>query len=205
MEKDGDRKELPTMESLSSTEIRIVEAAISNFVRYGVKKTTMADIAKEAEVSRQTLYAAFGAKDDLIIASILYISRNSLIAVRKKLADCKTLGEQLDAYFAQTIIKSFHLLESSHDAEDLVSGHNKAGRRAIEQSHLWHRAFIADILIPHAIAIGKTHQTPAELAHFIVAVVMSLKYEAKTRAELDKLLYALKVSVLMTTGQMDRP
>ena len=195
---------LPTMESLSETEIRIVEAAISNFVRFGVKKTTMADIAKKAEVSRQTLYASFGAKDDLIIASILFLSRSNLKAVRRKLVDCKTLGEQLDVYFAETIIKSFHLLESSHDAEDLVSGHNRAGKSAIEQSHQWHREFMADLLIPHAIFIGKTDQTPAELAHFIVAVAMRFKYEAKSREELDTLLKTLKVSILLITGQDEK-
>lgn len=203
MRKNTETANLPSMEALSETESRIIDAAISNFVRYGVKKTTMADIAREAEVSRQTLYASFGAKDDLIVASILYISRNNLNAVRRKLVDCKTLAEQLDAYFGETVIKAFHLLQSSHDAEDLVSGHNKAGKGAIEQSHLWHRDFIADLLIPHAIAIGKTDQTPAELAHYIVSVVMAFKYDAKSIEELNRLLHSLKTSVLLTTAQAE--
>ena len=201
MGKSGDVKTLRAVESLSDTESRIIEAAISNFVRYGVKKTTIIDIAREAEVSRQTLYASFGAKDDLIVASILYISRNNLHAVRLKLLDCKTLGEQLDAYFNETVIKAFHLLQSSHDAEDLVSGHNRAGKAAIEEARLWHREFIADLLIPHAVAIGKTDQTPAELAHFIVTVAMVFKYDARSIEELNRLLHSLKTSVFLVTGQ----
>ena len=202
MQKKSETDVLSSIQSLSKTEKRIVEASILLFVRYGVKKTTMAEIAREAEVSRQTLYDSFGAKDDLIVASILYISSNNLAAVRKQLAACKSLGEQFDLYFAETAIKSFHLLESSHDAEDLVSGHNKAGKGAIEQSHLWHQALIAEMLAPYQASIARTDQSTDELAHFIVTVVMSLKYEARSREELDRLLHSLKISILMATEQI---
>ena len=43
----------------TETEARIVAAAIQCFVRYGARKTSMADIATAAGVSRQTLYDSF--------------------------------------------------------------------------------------------------------------------------------------------------
>ena len=40
------------------------------FSRYGVKRTSMVDLAQEAGVSRQTLYNVFRNKDDVLRALI---------------------------------------------------------------------------------------------------------------------------------------
>lgn len=185
------------MADMSETEKKIIEAAIRVFVRYGARKATMADIAAEAAVSRQTLYASFGGKDDLIVASIRFITETNLGQVRKRLPDCTSLSEQLDVYFAETIVKSFELLKSSSDAADLVSGHNEAGRTEIIASHKLHAELVAELLVPYTRDIGETGQSPADLARFIVAVVMGIKNEAKSREELDKLLASLKIAVLL--------
>ena len=201
MNENGGLLDFDSLGQLSATEQRIIDAAVRNFVHYGIRKTTLADIAKEAEISRQTLYASFGTKDDLIVAAILHFAKGNILTFRGRLTSCKTLAEQLDAYFASTIIRSFKTLQSSDDAEDLISGHNKAGKAAIEQTRLWHRSIIADLLIPHAIAIGRTGQTPAELAHWFVSSAMAMKYEAHSRDALDRLLHSLKVSVLLAADQ----
>ena len=54
---------------------QILKAAESMFQRYGVSKTTMDDIAKEAGVSRPTVYRYFGDRDSLITALIEARSR----------------------------------------------------------------------------------------------------------------------------------
>ena len=95
---------------MSETELKIVEAAIRTFVRYGARKTAMADIAQEAKVSRQTLYDVFGGKDELIIASIRHITDQNLSRVNERLGEADSLEDQIDIYFAETIIKSFELL-----------------------------------------------------------------------------------------------
>ena len=186
---------------MSETEKKIIEAAIRVFVRYGARKTTMADIASEASVSRQTLYAAFGGKDDIIRASIRFITTVNLNAVRKRLPDCTSLAEQLDVYFAETIVKSFALLQSSSDAADLVAGHNEAGRAEIAASHRQHTDLVGSLLVPYTREIGQTGQSPADLARFIVAVVMGFKTEAKSMDELDQLLISRKIAVLLAAGQ----
>ena len=113
---------------LTETEARIVEAAIGVFVRYGAKKTTMADIAEAAGISRQTVYASFGDKDGIIVACIRHVSEASLAAIRARLGGCGTLGERLDVYFEETVVKSFEMLQEAGDPEDLISGHNQAGQ-----------------------------------------------------------------------------
>ncbi len=185
---------------MTETERKIVEAAIHTFVRYGARKTAMADIASEAGVSRQTLYATFGGKDELIVASIRFITDRNLQAVRDRLEGCDSLSAQLDAYFGGTVVKSFELLQTSGDAEDLVSGHNEAGRGEIERSHEKHQALVAELLAPYSGALADTGQTLDTLTNFIVTVVMGLKYSAKSRGDLDALLAALKTLVLTLLG-----
>jgi len=55
----------------SPTRTRILDAADSCFARFGVLKTTMRDIAAEADISRATLYRYFGDRDDLVLGVIL--------------------------------------------------------------------------------------------------------------------------------------
>lgn len=181
---------------MTETEEKIIQAAIQTFVRYGAKKTTMADIAEAAEVSRQTVYSAFSNKEGMIVASIRYITARNLAAVRARLETCRTLGERLDAYFAETIVKSFELLQEATDAEDLVSGHIKAGREAIQESHKKHEALVTGLLAPHAKAIEASGETVPGYARFIVTVAMGFKYAAETRDDLDALLTSLTTSVL---------
>ncbi|WP_421981234.1 TetR/AcrR family transcriptional regulator [Roseibium sp.] len=181
---------------LNETEEKIVEAAIRCFVRFGARKTAMADIAAEAGVSRQTLYDLFGGKDDLIRASIRVITDRNLAAVRGRLDACKTLSEKLDAYFAETVIKSFELLQNAGDAEDLVSGHNEAGRDEITRSRQRHEILICELLAPYEAALAANGLTVKKQAHLFVTTVMALKYGASSRDDLDQLLSALLSNVL---------
>lgn len=185
---------------LNETEEKIVGAAIRCFVRFGARKTAMADIAAEAGVSRQTLYDLFGGKDDLIRASIRVITDRNLAAVRGRLDACETLSEKLDAYFAETVIKSFELLQTAGDAEDLVSGHNAAGRDEIARSHQRHEVLVRELLMPHEKALGENGLTIAQQAHLFVTTVMALKYGASSRDDLDQLLAALLSNMLAVAG-----
>ena len=188
--------------TLSETEARIILAAMSNFFRFGIKKTTMADIAKDAEVSRQTLYASFGTKTDMVVASTLYLTRTQLKAAQEALADCKSLDEQLEAYFTHTVRKISALLKNASDRAELLHGHNRIAKNAVIQAHNWHRHFVCALLNPYETEIRKTNQTPAGLAHFLVSVMTSLKYEVEDEEDLETLLFSLKKSILLTTGQV---
>ncbi len=189
---------------MNETEQTVIEAAIGAFVRYGAKKTTMADIAEAADVSRQTVYALFGDKDGIIVASIRYVTDRSLAAARTRLQGATSLSAKLDVYFAETVTKSFELLQTSGDAEDLISGHNKAGKAEIERSHQRHKALVSEIMAPHESAIAKSGQSPIELANYVVTVAMALKYGAKDRLEFDSLLMSLKTSILCVVEGADK-
>ena len=181
---------------LTETEEKIIDAAIRTFVRYGARKTSMADIAAAAGVSRQTLYDSFEGKDGLIRASIRSVTDRNLSRVRERLGEAKGLAEQLDVYFAETIVKSFELLQTAGDAEDLITGHNEAGKDEIARSHERHEALVAELLQPYAKKLAEKGLTVRQQAHFLVTVVMGLKYGAKSPEDLDELLGILKSNCL---------
>lgn len=48
--------------------VRILDAAAEQLVRYGVRRTTMDDVARAAGVGRNTVFRRLGSKDDLVRA-----------------------------------------------------------------------------------------------------------------------------------------
>lgn len=74
---------------------QILDAAESTFRRYGVLKSTMDDIAREAGVSRPTLYRYFRDRDALVTALIEVRSRRLFDETREFLTRYETVSEQL--------------------------------------------------------------------------------------------------------------
>ncbi len=190
---DTNPREMPDLER------NIVDAATRCFVRYGPKKTSMNEIAQDAGVSRQTLYDLFGNKDELIRASIRQFSDKSHEALKERLLNCSSLGEKLDAYFEETLVSSFELMQSAGDPEDIMSAHNAAGAQAIQESRNRQKKLISSILSKHMSA-SHDEKTHARLANYIVTVAMSFK-TVKDRQELDELLTTLKEGVLSVSGK----
>ena len=182
---------------------QIVEAAIRTFVRFGPRKTSMVDIAAEAGVSRQTLYDLFDGKDELVERAILHVSKRNLADVQDALADCANLSERLDAYFRHTVVRSFELLESAGDAEELLSGHGEAGRQALGESHRRHEALVARIFEDREAGIVRNGLTVARAAHLTVTTVMGFKQGATSREDLDRLLESLKAALLLLAGDAE--
>ncbi|WP_100012390.1 TetR/AcrR family transcriptional regulator [Lentibacillus sediminis] len=54
----------------------ILEAALALFMKYGIQKVSVAEIAKEANVSQVTIYNYYGSKDHLIDQVIIFYIDN---------------------------------------------------------------------------------------------------------------------------------
>ena len=73
----------------------LMDAAETCFDRYGIGKTTMDDIAKEAGVSRPTVYRHFDDRDTLILAVVMRRSRQLIERAQKHIRKYRTFQEQL--------------------------------------------------------------------------------------------------------------
>lgn len=181
---------------MTDTRVKIVEAAIRAFARHGARKTAMADIAETAGVSRQTLYALFGNKDELVAATITYVAAQNFAKVEAGLKTCASLEEELDVYFQRTIVSAFELIEDSEDLEDIMSGHSEAGRAALEAVKGEHKKLVSRLLMPYRDEIEASGHSVAHLAHFCVTCARGFKYSARSKRDLKVLLNTLKTTVL---------
>lgn len=63
----------------------LLQAAIGVFLRYGYKKTSMDDLARAADLSRQGLYLHFATKEALFKEAVVYLTRQSRVTMRAAL------------------------------------------------------------------------------------------------------------------------
>ncbi|AYF79625.1 TetR/AcrR family transcriptional regulator [Nocardia yunnanensis] len=57
-------------DAVDDIETRILDAALAQFQKVGVKKSTIEDVAKQAGVDRVTVYRRVGSRDDLVQAVV---------------------------------------------------------------------------------------------------------------------------------------
>jgi len=103
---------------------RILEGARAAFLRFGFKRTSMADIAVGAGVSRTALYHYFTDKDEVLRAVVEELHARSLSAAVEALEDSETLAAALtgllEAKFGRTLAV---ITESPHGVELVDATH----------------------------------------------------------------------------------
>lgn len=76
---------------------RLLEAAYACVARYGIAKTTMDDVAREAKVARATVYRYFaGGKEQLVREVVAWESARFFGRLRDAVADAGELGSLLE-------------------------------------------------------------------------------------------------------------
>ncbi len=180
---------------------KIIDAAFRMFARYGVKRTGMGDIAREAGVARQTLYNAFSSKDEVLSATIDLFTERTLANIRESLVGKATLADQLDLILDHLSVKPYDMLNATPNAQDIVEGFNKAGQAAIESGDRRFRRLLSHVLAPYAAAIEASGHKVEQLADFVQVTASSSKQKARSRKHLLQLLHTLKLSVLDAAGE----
>ncbi|MDO8909365.1 MAG: TetR/AcrR family transcriptional regulator [Pseudohongiella sp.] len=180
-------------------ETKIAEAAIRIILRYGMARMTMNDVAQEAGVSRQTLYAIFASKEDLLRATIRFLVNRTVADITADFARTTNLEERLDAVTQHIAVRSFELLRASPDADDIVSGFNSACKEELEDGTARYRELIEQMLLPFSSNIESYGMTVQEVADFIQKSTLTIKHEGKDIAHVKALANTLKAMVLSVT------
>ncbi|HBS49464.1 MAG TPA: TetR/AcrR family transcriptional regulator [Rhodobacteraceae bacterium] len=108
----------PTETRPDGKALGILRAAFEVFARYGVRRTSMQDIAREAGMSRAALYLHFRNKDDIVQSLARHYYDQARADVRAALAAHPDPAAALDAAFAAQGGEGARLiLTSPHGAE----------------------------------------------------------------------------------------
>ena len=97
------------------TRARILDAAFASCERYGIARTTLADVAREARLSRQTLYRYFDSRDALFGAVVHREEARFIEAVREAIEPIDDLRAALE-----TAVATFLRLMRGHPLLDKV-------------------------------------------------------------------------------------
>lgn len=181
---------------MTDREQQIILAAIEVFSRYGIKRTTMADIAAEMGISRQTLYASFTNKGDVIRAVIREYAAHKLAEVKAGWQGVSEPSGKIDVYFLKGVLPYFDKLREMPDFSDLVSGFNEAGRREKERADEQKREALETIFADHRLALEKRGTDPAAVADLLRTSAESFVFTARDRRHLEMLLASLKQALL---------
>jgi TetR/AcrR family transcriptional regulator len=131
---------------------RILEDAGTAFLRYGFERTSVADIAAGAGVSRTALYHYFPGKEEIFRAVVDELHARSLNAAAEALETSQTLDAALigllEARFGRTLAL---MTESLHGVELVDATHRLAGpaTRAADEAF---RALVVKALLRHGRA-----------------------------------------------------
>lgn len=185
---------------MTSRDRRIVDAALAHFFRYGIKRTSLTDIAKEAEVSRQTIYNSYGDKDGLLRATIATFAEDLRTQTRAALQNAHTLEARLDAFNEHMVIAMWEYGHSNPDAADLLEGATRVAQQEITAANREMRGLIAETFEPERDKIAGMGLTQEAFSEVLQTSFFGLKNEATSREDLDRRLDALKRLTLAALG-----
>ncbi len=127
--------------SMSSPDLRlekVLDAAYACFVRHGVRKTTMEDIAAAAGMSRPAVYQYVRSKDDAYRRLAARVYDGALREAHVAADGAGTLAQRLDRILATKLALTQRLFDDSPYGRELI------GRNAVVAGEL-ERRFLADL------------------------------------------------------------
>ncbi len=155
----------------TDTRQRIIEAAYACVARWGIAKTTMDDAAREADVSRATVYRVFpGGRDQLIDEVIAWATVQFFLRLYEQVRDAASLEQVMESgiRFAHQAIVEHDVLQRVMQTEP----DRLLPALTVESNRI--RAGIADFLGPYLERRGVAPGVdPVEAADFLARMVMS--------------------------------
>ena len=167
--------------------LRIIAAATSVFARYGFKRTTMNDIAREAGVSRSTLYGLFSDKEELLQASMIQYFDDAISGINEHLDDSMSLDRQLDLVFEWVVVRGFKMTKQAPDAKDIVDGIHPVWTDALQEKYAEVIDLVVGLLKPYDKQIRAAGMNTRDLAQLLCAASGSLKKVAQNASHLRKM------------------
>ena len=183
---------------------RILAAARSVFLRYGLKRVSMNDIAEAAAVSRPALYLLFKNKEEIFIAAYLRWVDETIAQVNEAMALTALPKEKLARAFEIWAVGPFELTRASAAAEELVDCNFAFAAAARNHGHTTFEATIAPVVATLSETVPAASRiAPDRIAHVLVSAVRGFKQSAATPDDMRRLIDQLLL--LLFGPKEDRP
>ncbi len=108
--------------------VRVLQAALTLFGRQGLRRTSMADVAAEAGISRATLYLRFSDKQAVSKAIAGWLVERALAAAQAAWQPAASLADNLEATILAKDLMFFRLLHASPHGAALLAAESDLAR-----------------------------------------------------------------------------
>ncbi len=133
----------------ASPEIKqqIIDVADKRFRRYGFGKTTMAEIAKDCNMSAANLYRYFENKETIgVTICKMCLNEKEMIGKEVLKRDGLSAADRLDVFFFEILQATHELCANDHHLLELVVFISKEHLHIVKQHQETLRSFVAEIL-----------------------------------------------------------
>lgn len=171
-----------TLENETRTEPKeaaILRSAFVCFARYGLRRTSMADIAKGAGMSRPALYLHYAGKEDIFNALVRHHFQQAEQAVARVLAVPGPAAQTLQAVFQAIDGEAVEAMLNSPHADEILSTHQPFAQGEVQEAHARITRHIADWI---AAGVEEGRLSLAGLgasASEVAGLLMAAKYGIK--------------------------
>ena len=177
---------------------QIIRAARDVFLRYGLARTTMGDLATAAGVSRPTLYGAFGDKTAIFQAVLDDLVNELIVAIEAGLPEHTSLEDKL--FFACTTwaTDGFERIRTYPDSRDLID----IARPMTAEAYRTFGTMLAKVLTEADAGPAAFIEDMANMMH---AAINGFQGSAADRTELWKMIRSLSTAVASVSGKAGGP
>ncbi len=182
---------------------QLLDAAFGVFMRFGFRKTSMDEVARAAELSRQGLYLHFATKEDLFRATLAHAVGTALDEANAALAaEGEPLDERLVAAFDAWVGRYVGLLGAV--ATDLGEASGTLGADIIRDGDAAFLASLARVLkaSPLMPVYRDAGITAPKLADTLYATARGFKHASPTRAAFSE---SMGVAIRMLCAPLGTP
>ncbi len=187
----------------------ILDAALPVFVRFGFSKTSMADIARAANISRASLYLTFNSKEELFRAGSLRAHTRTMANVTAALAEPGAVIDRIEAamaVFQRELITPFGESDAANElfatnmalAADITTEARERLLGMLEQT-------LTAAELSNEISLEPARATPAQLASLILAGIEGIKHSRRGGPHLEEetalFMRFLRVAVMPQNGR----
>lgn len=165
---------------LDPKDAAILRSAFTAFARYGLRRTSMADIAKGAGMSRPALYLHYAGKEDIFNVMVRTHFQRSERAVAKVLANAGPPAETLLAVFHAIDGEAVEAMMNSPHADEILAADQPFNQTEVQDAHARITAHIGT-WISAGVAEGRLSLDGlGASAQEVAATIMAAKFGIKS-------------------------
>jgi AcrR family transcriptional regulator len=173
----------------------ILDAALRIFGQYGYRRTSMDDIAREAEVAKGTIYLSFASKDEVFQALAQRLAEQMLAGAQAARHRPGTTADRLVAMHAAWFGSYAETIDRSPHAFELLDAKHRLSADLVAETGARYKRLISEVLTEAVeggeLDLESASLTPDTAADLLIASARGLHSSAASPAVYRSYLDAL--------------